>query len=43
MQEKSSTHEGRGFYESRGFLLEGVLNDFYSDGNAVMYSQVLKF
>ena len=35
--------EGRGFYESRGFRLEVVLKDFWEDGNAVMYSQFLKF
>ena len=35
--------EGRGFYESRGFRLETVLKDFYSDGDAVMYSRILKF
>ena len=34
--------EGRGFYESREFRLEVVLKDFYPDGNAVMYSRVLK-
>ena len=39
---EEDNEEGRGFYESRGFRLEVVLNDFYPDGNAVMYSQVLK-
>lgn len=34
--------EGRAFYEARGFRLEAVLMDFYSDGNAVMYAQILK-
>ena len=34
--------EGRGFYESRGFRLEAVLKDFYPDGDAVMYSKILK-
>lgn len=39
---EESNEAGRGFYESRGFRLETVLNDFYPDGNAVMYSQILK-
>jgi hypothetical protein len=30
-------------YESRGFRLEALLKDFWEDGNAVMYSQFLKF
>ena len=39
---KERNEEGRGFYESRGFRLEVVLKDFYSDGDAVMYSKILK-
>ena len=39
---EENNEEGHGFYESRGFRLEVVLKDFYPDGNAVMYSQVLK-
>ena len=40
---EENNEEGRGFYESSGFRLEVVLKDFWENGNAVMYSQVLKF
>ena len=40
---EEDNEEGRGFYESSGFRLEVVLKDFWENGNAVMYSQVLKF
>ena len=40
---EEDNEEGRGFYKSQGFRLEVVLKDFWEDGNAVMYSQVLKF
>lgn len=39
---EEGNEEGRSFYESREFQLETVLKDFYSDGDAVMYSQILK-
>ena len=40
---EEKNEEGRSFYESRGFRLEAVLKNFWEDGNAAMYSRVLKF
>jgi len=34
--------EGRAFYEARGFRAAAVLEDFYGDGDAVLYSRVLE-
>jgi ribosomal protein S18 acetylase RimI-like enzyme len=39
---EEANESGRGFYESQGFQLETVLKRFYPDGDAVMYSKVLK-
>ena len=39
---EETNQEARGFYEARGFQLETVLKDFHPDGDAVMYSRVLK-
>lgn len=40
---EETNQEARRFYEAKGFRLEVILKDFWADGNAVMYSQVLKF
>ena len=40
---EETNQEARRFYEANGFRLEAVLKNFWEDGNAVMYSQVLKF
>lgn len=35
--------EARRFYEAKEFRLETFLKDFYPDGDAIMYSKILKF
>ena len=35
--------EARRFYEAKEFRLETLLKDFYPDGDAIMYSKILKF
>ena len=39
---EESNEAGRGFYESHGFRLESLLKDFHPDGDAAMYSKILK-
>lgn len=39
---EDTNQEARRFYEAKEFRLETLLKNFYSDGNAIMYSKILK-